>query len=136
LAEQFGKLFYAPVPQFAEIAKRNNLANCFTLLYSNLPKLRRGTIWQIVLRSCTTICFTKEVQMANHVYKKIELTGSSPTSIEEAVQNALQRASETIRNMRWFEVTETRGQIENNQIAHWQVTIKVGFTLDEPSDND
>jgi flavin-binding protein dodecin len=74
--------------------------------------------------------------MANHVYKKIELTGSSPTSIEEAVQNALQRASETIRNMRWFEVTETRGQIENNQIAHWQVTIKVGFTLDEPSDND
>lgn len=74
--------------------------------------------------------------MANHVYKKIELTGSSPTSIEEAVQNALHRASETIRNMRWFEVTETRGQIENNQIAHWQVTIKVGFTLDEPSDND
>ena len=74
--------------------------------------------------------------MANHVYKKIELTGSSPTSIEEAVQNAVQRASETIRNMRWFEVTETRGQIENDQIAHWQVTIKVGFTLDEPSDDN
>lgn len=69
--------------------------------------------------------------MANHIYKKIELVGSSPNSIEEAVQNAVQRAAETIRNMRWFEVTETRGQIENNQIAHWQVTVKIGFTLDE-----
>lgn len=69
--------------------------------------------------------------MANHVYKKIELVGSSPDSIEEAVQNAVKRASETIRNMRWFEVVETRGQIEDNGIAHWQVTIKVGFTLDE-----
>jgi flavin-binding protein dodecin len=74
-----------------------------------------------------------EVMMANHVYKKIELVGSSPNSIEEAVQNAVQRASETIRNMRWFEVTETRGQLEDNKIAHWQVTVKIGFTLDDPS---
>lgn len=69
--------------------------------------------------------------MANHVYKKIELVGSSPDSIEEAVQNAVKRASETVRNMRWFEVVDTRGHLEDNQIAHWQVTIKVGFTLDE-----
>jgi flavin-binding protein dodecin len=67
----------------------------------------------------------------NHVYKHIELTGSSPTSIEDAIKNAVTRAAKTVRNMRWFEVTETRGHIENNGIAHWQVTIKIGFTLDE-----
>ena len=69
--------------------------------------------------------------MSNHVYKKIELVGSSPTGIEDAVTNALARASKTIRNMRWFEVTETRGHIENGKVAHWQVTVAVGFTLDE-----
>ncbi len=69
--------------------------------------------------------------MSEHVYKKIELTGSSPKSIEGAVENAIARASKTIRNMRWFEVCETRGHLENGKIAHWQVTIKVGFTLDE-----
>jgi flavin-binding protein dodecin len=69
--------------------------------------------------------------MSDHVYKKIELVGSSPTSIEEAVANALSRAQKTIRNMRWFEVTETRGQIEEGKVNHWQVTVKVGFTLDK-----
>lgn len=69
--------------------------------------------------------------MSNHVYKSIELTGSSPNSIEEAVQNAITKATETVRNMRWFQVTETRGYIEDNQVAYWQVTIKVGFTLDD-----
>jgi len=69
--------------------------------------------------------------MANHTYKKIELVGSSPVSSDEAVRNALQRASATIRNMRWFEVVETRGHIENGQVAHWQVTVKIGFTLDD-----
>jgi flavin-binding protein dodecin len=69
--------------------------------------------------------------MADHVYKKIELTGSSKTSIEEAIQNAVARAAKTVRNMRWFEVTETRGQIENGRVAHWQVTLKVGFMLEE-----
>ncbi|HEY5753538.1 MAG TPA: dodecin [Chthoniobacterales bacterium] len=69
--------------------------------------------------------------MSNHVYKKIELVGSSPDSIEDAVKNALSRASKTLRNMRWFEVIETRGHIEDGKIAHWQVTIMVGFTLDE-----
>ncbi len=68
--------------------------------------------------------------MSDHTYKKIELVGSSPTSIEDAVANALSRAQKTIRNMRWFEVTETRGHVENGKIAHWQVTVKIGFTLD------
>lgn len=69
--------------------------------------------------------------MSHHVYKKIELTGSSDTSIEDAVHNALVKASETIRNMRWFEIIETRGYIDEKQVAYWQVTIKVGFTLEE-----
>jgi len=69
--------------------------------------------------------------MSNHIYKKIELVGSSPNSIEEAVQNALAKAAQSLRNLRWFEVVETRGQIENNKVAHWQVTIKVGFTLED-----
>jgi flavin-binding protein dodecin len=68
--------------------------------------------------------------MSDHVYKKIELVGSSATTIEDAVQNALSLAAKTIRNMRWFEVVETRGHIEENKINHWQVTVKVGFTLD------
>ena len=69
--------------------------------------------------------------MADHIYKKIELVGSSPNGIEEAVQNALARAKKTVRNMRWFEITETRGHLEDGNIADWQVTLKVGFTLDE-----
>jgi dodecin len=69
----------------------------------------------------------------NHVYKLIELTGSSPKGIEEAVNNAVSRAAKTVRNMRWFEVTETRGHLENGKVAHWQVTIKVGFTLEDPA---
>lgn len=69
--------------------------------------------------------------MSNHVYKKIELVGSSPDSIEDAVKTAVARAAKTVRNMRWFEVKETRGHIEDGKIAHWQVTIEVGFTLEE-----
>jgi flavin-binding protein dodecin len=69
--------------------------------------------------------------MANHVYKHIRLTGSSQKSIEDAVEKALSRAAKTVRHMRWFEVTDTRGHIENDKIAHWQVTINVGFTLDD-----
>ena len=68
--------------------------------------------------------------MSNHIYKKIELVGSSPDSIEEAVKNALSKASRSLRNLRWFEVLETRGHVEDGKIEHWQVTIKVGFTLD------
>jgi flavin-binding protein dodecin len=69
--------------------------------------------------------------MADHVYKKIEIVGSSPNGFEEAIQNALTRARKTIHNMRWFEVSETRGYIEDGKIQHWQVTLKIGFTLDE-----
>lgn len=68
--------------------------------------------------------------MADHVYKKIELTGSSPTGVEDAVKNAIAKASKTLRNIRWFEVVDTRGYIEDDKIAHWQVTVKVGFTLE------
>ena len=68
--------------------------------------------------------------MSDHVYKSIELTGSSEKSSDDAIRTALSKASGSIHNMRWFEVTNTRGHIENGQVAHWQVTIKVGFTLD------
>jgi len=69
--------------------------------------------------------------MNEHVYKKLELTGSSTTGIEDAVATALAKAAKTVRNMHWFEVMETRGHIDGGKIAHWQVTIKVGFTLED-----
>ncbi len=69
--------------------------------------------------------------MSNHVYKTIELVGSSPNGVEAAVQQALTRAAKTVRSMRWFQVIETRGNIENGQVAHWQVSLKVGFTLED-----
>ena len=69
--------------------------------------------------------------MSNHVYKKIELTGSSTTGSDDAIRNAIAKASKTINHMAWFEVVETRGHIENGEIAHWQVTLKVGFTLED-----
>ncbi len=64
------------------------------------------------------------------VYKMLELTGTSTTGIEDAVQNALARASKTVRRMGWFQVLETRGRIEDGKVAQWQVTVKIGFTLD------
>lgn len=68
--------------------------------------------------------------MSNHVYKSLELTGSSSTNIEDAVSRAVTKASETVHNLRWFEVTDIRGEIENNVVAYWQITMKVGFTLE------
>ncbi|GMQ75846.1 MAG: dodecin family protein [Gammaproteobacteria bacterium] len=68
--------------------------------------------------------------MSNHVYKSLELTGSSSSNIEDAVTNAVTKASKTVHNLRWFEVTDIRGEIENNAVAYWQITMKVGFTLD------
>lgn len=68
--------------------------------------------------------------MTHHVYKQIELTGSSPVSIEEAVNTAIAKAHESVRNIQWFNVVETRGQVVNGKVAHWQVTIKLGFTLE------
>jgi len=69
--------------------------------------------------------------MANHVYKQVEITGSSEKSIEEAVQVALAKAAESIHNLGWFEVTDIRGHIADQRMGHWQVTVKVGFTLDD-----
>ncbi|MCA9133142.1 MAG: dodecin domain-containing protein [Planctomycetales bacterium] len=68
--------------------------------------------------------------MADHVYKTVEITGTSATSIEEAVEHALAHAARTVRGMRWFEVVETRGDIAEGRIAHWQVTVKIGFALE------
>ena len=68
--------------------------------------------------------------MSNHVYKTIELTGSSPKGLEDAITNAITKASKTVHNLRWFQVVDTRGEIEGGKVAHWQVTMKVGFTLD------
>ena len=67
--------------------------------------------------------------MSDHVYKIVELVGSSPSSIEDAIQGAVARASSTVQNIRWFEVLETRGHVENGKVLHYQVTIKVGFTV-------
>ena len=67
--------------------------------------------------------------MDEHVYKSTELTGSSRNSMEDAIQNAISKASKTVSNMRWFQVTETRGYIEKNEVSYWQVTVKIGSTL-------
>ncbi|MCA1453121.1 dodecin domain-containing protein [Bradyrhizobium sp. BRP22] len=67
----------------------------------------------------------------DHVYKILDLVGSSETSIEDAIQNAVSRTAKTIREMKWFEVVQTRGHIENGAVRHYQVTLRVGFTLEE-----
>lgn len=69
--------------------------------------------------------------MSDRVYKKIEITGTSAVSIEDAVKNAVARAAKTVRTMRWFEVVETRGRIDDNKVTEWQVTLKIGFALDD-----
>lgn len=69
--------------------------------------------------------------MAHTIYKSIEITGTSDGSMEEAVNHAIAKAGETVRHLRWFEVVETRGTIVDNKVAMWQVTIKVGFALED-----
>jgi flavin-binding protein dodecin len=69
--------------------------------------------------------------MAGNVYKMIELTGTSETSIEDAVNNAVARAGESVRQLRWFEILETRGAVSNGKVSEWQVTIKVGFKIED-----
>ena len=69
--------------------------------------------------------------MSNNVYKIVEIVGSSPTGIEDAIEKAIARASSTLRDIRWFEVKETRGHVEDGRVAHYQVTLKIGFTLAE-----
>lgn len=68
--------------------------------------------------------------MTNHVYKSLELTGSSTTSSDDAIRVAIAKAAESVRDIRWFEVLDTRGHVEGGKVAYWQVTIKVGFTVD------
>lgn len=67
--------------------------------------------------------------MTEHVYKHIELTGSSTESYQKAIENAVSRAAKTVENMRWFQVVDSRGHIEGATVSYWQVTIKIGFTL-------
>lgn len=69
--------------------------------------------------------------MPDHVYKIIEMAGSSQKSMEDAVQNAVSRASKSVRNMRWLQVMETRGHIVDDRVTHWQVIVKIGFTLED-----
>ena len=69
--------------------------------------------------------------MSSEVYKIVEVVGSSPEGSDAAIRNAVAKASETIRHIRWFEVVETRGHVEDGKVAHFQVTLKVGFTLDD-----
>ena len=68
--------------------------------------------------------------MSDHVYKHLELTGSSPKSSDDAIRVAIEKAAKTVRNMHWFNVVETRGHIVDGRVAHWQVTVRVGFTLE------
>lgn len=68
--------------------------------------------------------------MSEHVYKTVELTGSSDKSSDDAIRVAIERASKTVRDIRWFHVTDVRGHVHDGRIAHWQVTLKIGFTLE------
>ncbi len=69
--------------------------------------------------------------MTDHVYKIVELVGSSSTSIEDAIERAIEKTSDSVRHMRWFEVGDIRGHLENGKLSHYQVTIKAGFTIEE-----
>jgi dodecin len=74
--------------------------------------------------------FSARDKMNNSVYKILEIVGSSETSIEEAISTAIAQANKTVRNMDWFEVVQTRGHVENGKVGHYQVTLKIGFTLE------
>ncbi|GLW46493.1 hypothetical protein Stsp02_21550 [Streptomyces sp. NBRC 14336] len=69
--------------------------------------------------------------MSNHTYRVTDIVGTSPEGVDQAIRNGIERASQTLRNLDWFEVTDVRGQLENGTIAHWQVTMKVGFRLED-----
>lgn len=81
--------------------------------------------------SCVNSTHIPEAAMNEHVYKKIEITGSSAESSDHAIRNAISKASKTVKNMEWFEVVDTRGWIKDGHVAHWQVTIKLGFRLED-----
>ncbi len=73
--------------------------------------------------------------MSDHVYKLVELVGSSSTGIEDAIERAIEKSSSSLRHMRWFEVQQIRGHLENGKLAHYQVTIKAGFTLEDEGES-
>jgi dodecin len=75
---------------------------------------------------------TVKAQSVDHTYRVIELVGTSETSVSDAIDSAIARAGKTLRNLRWFEVAQVRGHIEEGKVAHYQVTLKVGFTMEEP----
>ena len=72
--------------------------------------------------------------MEDHIYRVIQIVGSSDKSVDDAIQRAVSRASQTLRNLRWFEVVETRGHIEDGKVQHYQVTLKIGFTIADPGE--
>jgi len=91
----------------------------------------------LILMEILSDC-TKEINliierliMSDHTYKIMDLVGTSPNSIEEAVKNAIEKAARSVRNMRWLQIMETRGHIDNQKVSHWQVVIKIGFTLED-----
>jgi flavin-binding protein dodecin len=86
---------------------------------------RHGEVCQATQRE-------QEGTMEDHVYRVIQIVGSSEIGIEDAVQRAVARASQTLHNLRWFEVVETRGHVEDGKVSHYQVTLKIGFTIDQP----
>jgi flavin-binding protein dodecin len=73
--------------------------------------------------------FVREDAVDDHIYRIIQIVGSSDKSVDDAIQRAVARASQTLRNLRWFEVVETRGHIEDGKVQHYQVTLKIGFTI-------
>lgn len=73
--------------------------------------------------------------MTDHVYKIVEVVGSSTTSIEDAIERAIDKSSSSVRHMRWFEVGDIRGHLENGKLSHYQVTIKAGFTIEDESES-
>lgn len=81
--------------------------------------------------AASMITHPPEAVLSENVYKIVELTGSSTKSIEDAVEGAVARAARTVRHMRWFQVTDMRGHIEDDEVQHWQVTVKIGFTLED-----
>jgi dodecin len=90
-----------------------------------MERARASGCWKVAAR------IYEGPNMSDHVYKIVEIVGSSPDSIEDAVRRAIARASESLREIRWFEVVSTRGHVENGQVAHYQVTLRIGFTLED-----
>jgi dodecin len=101
-------------------------------LHGSLRRLTTRDDWLIVSIGRNPAARpAREVSMSDHVYKKVELIGSSKTSVDDAIKNAISRASKTMRNLDWFEVDQIRGHIENGDVSHYQVVMKVGFRIDD-----